>query len=163
MPDRITNLIIAGLGGQGVLKASDILAEAAMRAGFDVKKSEVHGMSQRGGSVRSDVRFGDRVFSPIVPAGETDFLVIMAPDQAEPYRSCLAANGRIIGPEGLSLDELPNKKSLNIALLGRLSHYLAIPMEIWLAAIHAHLPGKLMVMNASVFQLGWSEQNASRL
>jgi len=55
---------VAGLGGQGVLKASGILADTAFRAGLDVKKSEIHGMSQRGGSVSSDVRFGDRVFRP---------------------------------------------------------------------------------------------------
>ena len=54
------NVVIAGLGGQGVLTASDILAEAALLAGFDVKKADVHGMSQRGGSVASDVRFGPR-------------------------------------------------------------------------------------------------------
>ena len=59
MPAQLTNVVVAGLGGQGVLKASDILADAAMRAGFDVKKSEINGMSQRGGSVSSDVRFGD--------------------------------------------------------------------------------------------------------
>ena len=67
--DRVTNIVVAGLGGQGALKASDIVADAAVRTGLDVKKSEVHGMSQRGGSVSSDVRFGPRVFSPMVPPG----------------------------------------------------------------------------------------------
>jgi indolepyruvate ferredoxin oxidoreductase beta subunit len=60
--NKITNIVVAGLGGQGVLKASDIIAEVAFGAGLDVKKSEIHGMSQRGGSVSSDVRFGERVF-----------------------------------------------------------------------------------------------------
>ena len=60
MPTKVTNIVIAGLGGQGVLKASDIVADVAFRAGLDVKKSEIHGMSQRGGSVTSDVRFGGR-------------------------------------------------------------------------------------------------------
>ena len=59
MPNKLTNVVVAGLGGQGVLKASDILANVAARAGFDVKKSEIKGMSQRGGSVSSEVRFGD--------------------------------------------------------------------------------------------------------
>jgi len=68
--NEVTNIVIAGLGGQGVLKASDIVAEVVFRAGFDVKKSEIHGMSQRGGSVSSDVRFGERVYSPMVPLGE---------------------------------------------------------------------------------------------
>ena len=66
MNSKPTNVVIAGLGGQGVIKASDILADVARRAGLDVKKSEVHGMSQRGGGVRSDVRFGAAVLSPMV-------------------------------------------------------------------------------------------------
>ncbi len=89
MNHHVTNVIIAGLGGQGVLKASDILAEAAFFAGLDVKKAEVHGMSQRGGSVTSDVRFGPRVLSPMVPPGEADFLVVLAEDEVESHRACL--------------------------------------------------------------------------
>lgn len=71
---QITNILLVGVGGQGILLASEILSEAAMLAGFDVKKSEIHGMSQRGGSVVSHVRFGTEVFSPIVPEGEGDIL-----------------------------------------------------------------------------------------
>jgi len=74
MSTSITNILLAGVGGQGILLASEILAEACMLAGFDVKKSEIHGMSQRGGSVVSHVRFGKQVFSPVVPAGEGDIL-----------------------------------------------------------------------------------------
>jgi indolepyruvate ferredoxin oxidoreductase beta subunit len=74
MAETITNLLLVGVGGQGILLASEILAEACMLAGFDVKKSEIHGMSQRGGSVVSHVRFGREVFSPIVPEGEGDIL-----------------------------------------------------------------------------------------
>ena len=69
------NISLVGVGGQGTLLTSDILALAAMHAGFDVKKSEIHGMSQRGGSVISQVRFGTRVFSPIIPDGQSDVLV----------------------------------------------------------------------------------------
>lgn len=74
MRDQITNILLVGVGGQGILLASEILSEAAMLAGFDVKKSEIHGMSQRGGSVVSHVRYGREVFSPIVPEGEGDIL-----------------------------------------------------------------------------------------
>ncbi len=74
MSEQITNILLVGVGGQGILLASEILSEAAMLAGFDVKKSEIHGMSQRGGSVVSHVRFGTEVFSPIVPEGEGDIL-----------------------------------------------------------------------------------------
>jgi indolepyruvate ferredoxin oxidoreductase beta subunit len=70
----MTNILLVGVGGQGILLASEILAETFMLAGFDVKKSEIHGMSQRGGSVVSHVRFGQEVFSPIVPEGEGDIL-----------------------------------------------------------------------------------------
>lgn len=74
MSDQIKNILLVGVGGQGILLASEILSEAAMLAGFDVKKSEIHGMSQRGGSVVSHVRYGTEVFSPIVPEGEGDIL-----------------------------------------------------------------------------------------
>ena len=74
MSRQITNVLLVGVGGQGILLASEILSEAAMLAGFDVKKSEIHGMSQRGGSVVSHVRYGTEVFSPIVPEGEGDIL-----------------------------------------------------------------------------------------
>ncbi|HEX9080577.1 MAG TPA: indolepyruvate oxidoreductase subunit beta [Desulfuromonadaceae bacterium] len=74
MSDRITNILLVGVGGQGILLASEILSETCMLAGFDVKKSEIHGMSQRGGSVVSHVRYGAEVFSPIVPEGEGDIL-----------------------------------------------------------------------------------------
>jgi indolepyruvate ferredoxin oxidoreductase beta subunit len=74
MNDSITNILLVGVGGQGILLASEILAEAFMIAGFDVKKSEIHGMSQRGGSVVSHVRFGKKVYSPVVPEGEGDIL-----------------------------------------------------------------------------------------
>ncbi len=74
MNDAVTNILLVGVGGQGILLASEILSEAFMLAGFDVKKSEIHGMSQRGGSVVSHVRFGKEVYSPVVPEGEGDIL-----------------------------------------------------------------------------------------
>jgi indolepyruvate ferredoxin oxidoreductase beta subunit len=75
MQDVPINIVLVGVGGQGVLTASEALARAALHGGFDVKKSEVHGMAQRGGSVLSQVRFGVRVHSPVVPAGSAGFLV----------------------------------------------------------------------------------------
>ena len=96
-----TNVVFAGLGGQGVLKASDILADAAFRAGLDVKKSELHGMSQRGGSVSSDVRLGESVASPMVTDGEADFLVVLSPDQVENNRHVLRPGGVLIAPDAV--------------------------------------------------------------
>ncbi|KAB0666636.1 indolepyruvate oxidoreductase subunit beta [Oryzomonas japonica] len=74
MNNRITNILLVGVGGQGILLAAEILSEAVLLAGFDVKKSEIHGMSQRGGCVVSHVRYGAEVFSPTVPEGEGDIL-----------------------------------------------------------------------------------------
>lgn len=74
MSEKVKNLLLVGVGGQGILLASEILSETFMLAGYDVKKSEIHGMSQRGGSVVSHVRYGQEVFSPIVPEGEGDLL-----------------------------------------------------------------------------------------
>ncbi|HUW35135.1 MAG TPA: 2-oxoacid:acceptor oxidoreductase family protein [Planctomycetota bacterium] len=98
MLNSVINVVIAGLGGQGVIKASDVLADAAFRAGFDVKKSEIHGMSQRGGSVSSDVRFGKGVLSPMVPVGEADFLVALDVTQVEPNRHQLREGGVVASP-----------------------------------------------------------------
>lgn len=71
----VTNILLVGVGGQGILLASEVLAEVFMRAGYDVKKSEIHGMSQRGGSVVSHLRFGPVVHSPVIPEGEGDILI----------------------------------------------------------------------------------------
>jgi indolepyruvate ferredoxin oxidoreductase beta subunit len=70
----IWNVLMVGVGGQGIILASDILTRAAMEAGHDAKKSEIHGMSQRGGSVFSHIRFGKKVFSPSIPKGEAHVL-----------------------------------------------------------------------------------------
>jgi len=154
MKDAVTNIVIAGLGGQGVLKASGIVADAAFRAGFDVKQSELHGMSQRGGSVSSDVRFGREVFSPMVPAGEADFLVVVAADQVEVNRHQLRPGGVLIVPDAVDATKLTNKKSFNVALLGVLSRHLDIAEAVWLDAIRAALPEKLHAANLQAFALG---------
>ena len=153
---KVTNIVVAGLGGQGALKASDIVADAAVRTGLDVKKSEVHGMSQRGGSVSSDVRLGARVFSPMVPPGEADFLVVLSADQVEVNRWQLRPGGTLISPGVIPENALRSKRSLNVALLGALSAALAIPVDHWHAAIRAQLPEKLHAANLEAFALGRS-------
>lgn len=77
MPQKTTNIFVAGVGGQGIIKFSNLLCEVAMRGGLDVKKSEIHGMAQRGGSVTTHVRFGERVYSPLIPQGSADFICSM--------------------------------------------------------------------------------------
>lgn len=149
-----TNILVAGLGGQGVLKASDILADALFRAGYDVKKSELHGMSQRGGSVWSDVRFGTEVASPMIPEGEVDMLLAVSEDQVAPHRGLLREGARVITPKVLGGALPPNKRSVNIALLGFLSRRLPIPAECWLAALGAAFSGDVLKANAVAFELG---------
>lgn len=73
--EKVVNVSLVGVGGQGTLLTSDLLAKTAARAGYDVKKSEIHGMAQRGGSVISQVRFGESVASPIIQEGTSDILV----------------------------------------------------------------------------------------
>jgi indolepyruvate ferredoxin oxidoreductase beta subunit len=157
---RVINVVLAGLGGQGVIKASDILADAALRAGRDVKKAEVHGMSQRGGSVTSDVRFGaapeDRVRSPMVPGGEADLLVVLAPSEVGVTRALLRQDGILLAPDLIPEAELPNKRSLNIALLGALSRYLDLPEQCYLDAMRSALPAKVHSVNEKAFELGRS-------
>lgn len=97
-----TNVLIVGVGGQGIILASEILSDVAMAEGMDVKKSEVHGMAQRGGVVTSHVRFGPEVFSPLIPHGSAD--VILAYEPAEGLRWCheLKPGGTIIiNPQNL--------------------------------------------------------------
>src|SRR5512132_1495805 len=124
---RVTNVVLAGLGGQGVITASDILADAAIRAGLDVKKAEVHGMAQRGGSVTCDVRFGEKVLSPMVPRGETDYLLVLAPSEVEVTRPLLRPDGVLIRPDLVKEGDLANRRSLNVALLGALSFHQGSP------------------------------------
>lgn len=93
---KTTNIMIVGVGGQGTLLASRILGNAVIRQGFDVKVSEVHGMSQRGGSVVTYVKYGDAVHSPIIDKGEAD--IILAFELLEAYRTLpwLCKGGKII-------------------------------------------------------------------
>ena len=150
----VTNIVIAGLGGQGVLTASDIVADVALHAGLDVKKSELHGMSQRGGSVASDVRFGEKVFSPMVPVGEADYLVVVEPDQIPVNAAALRPGGVLVEPSQFPADKLRNKKCLNVALLGALSRHLEFSQEAWIAALKRRLPEKLVQVNLEAFALG---------
>lgn len=85
MADNNFNILIVGVGGQGVLLASEIISEVAMQAGFDIKKSEVHGMSQRGGVVESHVKIAPKVYSPTIGHGQAD--VLIAFEQAEGLRA----------------------------------------------------------------------------
>lgn len=90
------SVMIVGVGGQGSLLASKLLGKLLTEEGYDVKVSEVHGMSQRGGSVVTYVRFGDKVYSPIIGEGEADFIVSFEKIEAARYVSCLKKDGKIV-------------------------------------------------------------------
>jgi indolepyruvate ferredoxin oxidoreductase, beta subunit len=158
MTPQVTNVVVAGLGGQGVLKGTDILASVALCAGFDVKKSEIKGMSQRGGSVTGDVRFGSQVFSPMVSSGEADFLLVLEPTQVAPNRHWLRQGGVLLAPEVIKLDALPHKRTFNVAMLGALSAHLPILEEQWLGALKEAFDESFFEANQKAFKLGRASQ-----
>ncbi len=155
--NKITNIIVSGLGGQGVLKVTDIIADVLFRNGYDIKKSEVHGMSQRGGSVSSEVRFGCKVASPMVPYGECDILAVLQQDQVEVVLGKLKSGGVLITPDDIPVDKLFNPKALNIMMLGAISRYMDIPEDHWGEAIKNALPEKVHAGNLEMFALGRGE------
>jgi indolepyruvate ferredoxin oxidoreductase beta subunit len=132
MDDKITNLLLVGVGGQGILLASEILAETFMLAGFDVKKSEIHGMSQRGGSVVSHVRFGREVFSPTVPEGEGD--ILFGFELLETYRALpllrpggtVVANDYCIAPPSVLLGQADYPDDLAARIRARFPDFLLV-------------------------------------
>ena len=93
---KTTNIMIVGVGGQGSLLASKLLGQLLVAEGYDVKVSEVHGMSQRGGSVVTYVKYGEKVNSPMICDGEADFIVSFEKIEAARWVSCLKPDGRII-------------------------------------------------------------------
>jgi indolepyruvate ferredoxin oxidoreductase beta subunit len=122
---KTTGVLMAGVGGQGVLLASEILGLAALEEGLDVKQSEVHGVAQRGGSVVSHVRFGERVHSPLIRCGEADLLYAGERLEALRHAHYLGPGGRIvmddrmIRPIRLSPDAPPYPESVVEFLRGK--------------------------------------------
>lgn len=94
MKDR--SFLLTGVGGQGTLLASNVLARTGVRAGFDVKKAEVHGMAQRGGSVSSQIRWGERIYSPLIAQGEVDYLVALEKLETLRYVDMLRPGGTVV-------------------------------------------------------------------
>ena len=154
MTDRIVNIVIAGLGGQGIITAADILALAAFVSGHDVKKAEVHGMSQRGGFVTSDVRYGRQVLSPMVPPGEADFLVIFDAGQLESALPMLRKGGRLLKAAAIDVPALPTAKAMNVAMMGMLGAFLDLSESAWREGIKQNLPEKLHEANFKAFEVG---------
>lgn len=190
MANETKNIMIVGVGGQGTLLASKLLGQVLLQQGYDVKVSEVHGMSQRGGSVVTYVRFGDKVYSPVIDKGEADLILSFEKLEAARWLEYLKPGGQIITniqevepmpvitgaaeyPEKLvekmqaagakvdaenflaMAEEAGSAKSVNIALMGRLStYYPEIAEEQWLAALEAIVPAKFLELNKKAFALG---------
>jgi len=96
MAGKAKNILIVGVGGQGTLLTSRILAQVAVDLGYDVKVSEIHGMAQRGGSVVSQVRFGEKVYSPIISKGDADIILAFEKLEAARWLDYLKPDGMII-------------------------------------------------------------------
>ena len=175
------NIMIVGVGGQGSLLASKLLGHLLLNQGYDVKVSEVHGMSQRGGSVVTYVRYGDKVYSPVIVSFELleaarwlPYLkeggkIVTNIQQIDPmpvitgaatYPAELVEKIRAAGAQVDALDCLTlaeqagSSKAVNLVLLGRLSHYFDISEEAWQASIEACVPPKFLELNKLAFRLG---------
>ena len=130
---KTTNITVSGLGGQGVLKVTDILAEVLFRAGYD----------------------GEEVASPMVPEGESDFLIVLEPTQIEVNLHKLKAGGVLITTDDVPTDRLKTPKALNTMMLGALSAKMPdIGEELFLEVLKAFLPEKLHELNIEMFRLG---------
>ena len=167
---QTTNIMVCGVGGQGVMTATEILAEAALSLGFDVKKTEVAGMSQRGGVVTSHLRFGPEVRSPQILAGEADLLVGFEAAEAlrwghmlRPGAVALVNVGRIVPPVvNVGLYDYPQDPVAEMRALGLTVHAFdatALAVElgnvrlgntVMLGAMAGHLPFRADVLREAV-------------
>lgn len=154
---KVINVKFAGLGGQGILTCTDILGRVVFDMGNDVKKAEVHGMSQRGGAITSDLRYGEKVLSPMIPVGAADFLIVLGEDQVEVTKHHLKEDGILVKPSDFDIANLGNKRALNVALLGALSKHMDFSVEQWFDAIHQQFPERLVDANEKAFMLGRGE------
>ncbi len=133
MENRVTNILLVGVGGQGIILASEIMADVFMEAGFDVKKSEVHGMSQRGGSVSTHVRFGSKVYSPLIKEGEVDIYIAFEELEALRYlsflgpRPAILLNEQRLNPPSVSLGNEEYPVDVKEVLSGRAGKFKHIP------------------------------------
>lgn len=94
--NNIKNILLVGVGGQGIILASKILSSGLINAGYDVKMSEVHGMAQRGGSVTTQIRYGEKVYSPIIGRAQSDIIVAFEQMEAERWIDYLKLDGKLI-------------------------------------------------------------------
>ncbi len=129
MDQMTTNILVAGVGGQGVILASDIMSEVFMEVGYDVKKSEVHGMAMRGGIVTSHFRFGKKVYSPLIKQGEADILFAFEQLEGLRWMNFLRPDGKIlmndhrINPPAVNLGEMEYPKNIPETIQLKSNHF----------------------------------------
>ncbi len=180
------NVLIVGVGGQGTLLASRVLGKYALEEGYDVKLSEVHGMAQRGGSVMTYVRIGEKIASPIIDEGGADLILAFEKLEALRYLHYLKEGGTVLystqeimpmpvvtgaaqypagieevlgcaGIDALSLAlEAGNSKAANAVMLGALCRRLGFDREKFESALLSSIPQKTVEMNKKAFALGYA-------
>jgi len=191
---------MVGVGGQGTILASDILGEAALAAGYDVKKTDTLGMAQRGGSVVSHVRIANQVWSPLIKEGEVDILVAFEKLEAARWGHYLRPGGLAIvnnhamPPLSVSLgtyqypsdeeiddilkrrtgriyfadgtmraSELGDVRTLNMFMLGCVSPFVPIDVDIWKDCLSQRLPSSILQINIAAFEQGRKEASSVNL
>lgn len=148
----VYNITFGGVGGQGIITASELLGWAALYDGWSVKKSEVHGMSQRGGSVESHVRFGKQVHSPLVGVGQADFLLCFHPDEYARLKPFLRKGGTDLMPYLEKVQQIAeNPRSVNIGLIGVLAAFLPIQPQSWQRAMEKVFKPSILEINRKMF------------
>ena len=159
------NILIVGVGGQGTLLASKVMGKVFLDSGYDVKVSEVHGMSQRGGSVVTYVRYGDEVYSTLIDKGEADILLSFEALEAARWLPYLKKDGVVITntqrlnpveADALALaEEAGSAKSVNVVLLGIAAKHIGLDKQLWLDAVKSTVPPKTVDMNVAAFEKGY--------
>ncbi len=128
----VINVLMSGVGGQGVLVASDILILVAMHAGLDAKKSEIHGMAQRGGSVVSQVRYGKKIYSPLIQTGAVDVILAFERLEAIRYLDYLKMDGIVIindqqiTPLSVFFSNIPYPKNIKEICKNKTDHIILV-------------------------------------
>ena len=152
--------LLVGVGGQGAILAAKVLVTGLMRAGYDVKMSEVHGMSQRGGSVSTQVHWGEKVYSPVIGDGAADIIVAFEKMEAVRYANYLKPDGvAVINDYEMASStiaaELGNVKCANIVLFGSMVKALNMTDIDWDAVISDVVPVKFRELNLKAYHAGF--------
>ena len=161
----VKNIMIVGVGGQGTLLTSRILGGLTIAGGYDVKLSEVHGMAQRGGSVVTFVRYGEKVAEPIVEEGQADVIIAFERLEALRYAHFLKKDGVLIVNDW-RIDPMPvvigaarylgNPKVFNLIVLGVAAQHMDFTKEQWYEVIEKTVPQKTVELNKKAFDVGYT-------